>query len=97
MKKIINPEEVFGEGCCHCLNNPNAKKPFNQMRELDVTPLADKVAQKLAKETGLKEGCIYCFCVREFFKKSPEDQKKSLASLGRQMNIDKKQDQLQER
>ena len=88
---MLNPEEVFGaEMCCHCPNNPNAKKPFDKMVKVGATTLSDKIAQKLAKDTGLEEGCIYCFCVRKFFEKSQEDQKKSLASLGREMNIDKK-------
>jgi hypothetical protein len=64
--KIISPEEVFGEGCQNCANNPQAKKPLVEMKQLKTSALADKIVKKLSKDTGLSEGCIYCFSIREF-------------------------------
>jgi hypothetical protein len=48
------------------------------MRQIETTKLADKIVKKLGKDSGLSEGCVYCFGIRGFFKLTDKEKLKIL-------------------
>lgn len=56
------------ENCKHCPNNPQAKKPFSEMKNLKLTPLSKKVLSQF----NIKEECFVCLSLETFNKLSDE-------------------------
>lgn len=79
-----NIEKIFAEQCNSCSNYPGAKEPFNELRDIDVSRLTEKIVSNLSEKTGLKDDCILCYVLREFFKVLPEERIKRLAEISKQ-------------
>jgi hypothetical protein len=65
--------------CEHCEANPDAKKPYMERKEIEVTELTKKITEKLKKETGIPEECLWCIVLSRFFHLSHERQLAELA------------------
>lgn len=77
-------EKIFAEQCNHCQNYPNAKEPFNELKDINIDRLTEKIVSRLSQKTGLKDECILCYVLREFFKVLPEEQLKRLVEIAKQ-------------
>jgi hypothetical protein len=66
-------------GCRHCGHNSNAEKPLSGIVKIEMTKLATKVADKVAKEYGVNENCFVCLSIHSFMKKPFDEQMKILA------------------
>lgn len=53
------------ESCKHCTHNEKAQKPFSDMKNIELTPLAEKAIEETAKKYGVKEeSCLVCLSIQ---------------------------------
>ncbi|MGD0449624.1 MAG: hypothetical protein ABSA79_01040 [Candidatus Bathyarchaeia archaeon] len=54
--------------CQHCRHNEKGQEPFDEMKQIKLTPLADKALQQTAKQFCVEPDCVLCLSVQSFLK-----------------------------
>ena len=50
--------------CKNCPKNKNAAKPYTELVEVKITPLTEKVVNRIAERYGLEEkSCLFCLAI----------------------------------